>query len=128
MSTGDQSAEAARSVLGDVLDDSWDVQYGRWVPSSEPAQRYAVVRPVGGPNRTLVRNPILTVIFIGAVEDTPGAVRLAAEAFIKKVIGLPNQPQAIPGVASMETSEPTFSQTVEGRVSFEIVVNCTLSL
>lgn len=127
--TADIPGEATKALLEKALGTAdWLVQYGRWVPNGEPAQRYAVVRPVGGGSRTFVRNPILTVLFIGGEVDAPGVVRRAVEAFIELVIGVPNQPQKIPGLASMETSEPTFSQTADGRVTFETVITCTLSL
>lgn len=124
MTTGNATAEALKPIAEEVAD-GWRVQFGWLADASSPdakAQRFVLMRPVGGGGAVLVRRPIVSVVFIGAAGESPSVVSLTSEAFAERVR------QGVQGLTFAEVSEPTVSQTADGRPVAEVAVSSILSL
>ena len=108
------AADSVRTFIAPLLT-GWRIQFGRWVDGNT-ADRYAVLRPMGGLPAALVRRPTFTLILIGALNDPATVPSMAAEAIIEAM-------RADSGaLVSMEAGEPVFSNASDGRPIFEMSI------
>lgn len=121
MTTGNATAEALKPIAEEVAD-GWRVQFGWLADTRDQTERFVLMRPVGGGGAVLVRRPIVSVVFIGAAGESPSVVSLTSEAFAERVR------QGVQGLTFAEVSEPTVSQTADGRPVAEVAVSSILSL
>lgn len=123
MTTGNTVAEALKPILAAVAP-GWREQFGLWRDAGVPADRYAVVQPMGGPGAgSLVRRPITSVRFVGAVGDAAAVPSQVAEAFNAAL-----RAASPAGVMYSEGQEPVVTQAADGRPIAEVVVSSILSL
>jgi hypothetical protein len=123
LSTGNPVAEALKPILA-VVAPGWLEQFGPWRDTGAPADRYAVVQPMGGPGGgSLVRRPITSVRFVGAIGDSAAVPSQAAEAFNAAL-----RAASPVGVMYSEGQEPVMAQAADGRPIAEVVVSSILSL
>lgn len=123
MSTGHAAAEAIKPIAQAAVP-SWAVQFGLWLDSGEKGERYVVLRPIGGGSGSgLVRRPMLSAMFVGAVGDAAAVVTSAVDAFQRGV-----RSDVGPALVYAEVSEPVVMQTADGRPVAEVVVSSILSL
>ena len=115
------AADAIRAFIAPLLP-QWRVQFGRWTDGNK-ADRYAVIKPVGGLPAELIRQPQFTLTLIGAQvanEAGPGeqqAVAAKADEIIEAM-------RASSGaLVFMQPAEPVFMPTNDGRPVFEIAVS-----
>lgn len=108
-------ADAIKSVITPLLKD-WRIQYGRWT-DAEKGKRYAVVRPVGGGLATLVRRPQFTLLLIGAKDDSQTVPSMAADSIIEAMR------KKNGGLVCMRAGEPVYSNTDDGRHTYEFSVS-----
>jgi hypothetical protein len=123
LSTGNAAAEGLKTIAEGVAP-GWTAQFGLWRDSGNPAERYVVMRPIGGPGGgRLVRQPLISVMFVGATGDAAAVPSQVAEAFTAALrLGPVN------GVAYAEATEPTLTPTSDGRPVAEVVVSSIVSL
>ena len=113
------ASDALKDLLQPVLAD-WRFQFGRWTDSGKTF-RYAVLRPVGGPNAGLVRQPAFTLVLIGTATDP----RTASEAKAQEVI---NHLLTESGsLVFAETGEPVYWSTDDGRPVAELAINTIIN-
>lgn len=113
------TADALRLFIGPLLP-GWRVQFGRWQDGSK-ADRYAVIRPVGGQPAELVRRPQFTLSLIGADGDEAGVPGDAADTVIEAM-------RVSSGtLVFLEPAEPVFVPTNDGRAVFEIAISAITS-
>ena len=94
----------------------WRIQFGRWVDGSK-ADRYAVIRPVGGMPASLVRRPQFSILLVGAANDPASLPSIKAEAIIEAM-------RAGNGtLVVMTAGEPVYSTATDGRHIFEFPVS-----
>lgn len=122
MSTGHAAAEAIKPIAQAAVP-GWAVQFGLWLDSGEKVERYVVLRPIGGSGSGLVRRPMLSAMFVGAVGDAAAVVTSAVDAFQRGV-----RSDVGPALVYAEVSEPVVMQTADGRPVAEVVVSSILSL
>jgi hypothetical protein len=122
MTTGHAAAEAIKPIAQAAVP-SWAVQFGLWLDSGEKGGRYVVLRPIGGSGSGLVRRPMLSAMFVGAVGDAAAVVTSAVDAFQRGV-----RSDVGPALVYAEVSEPVVMQTADGRPVAEVVVSSILSL
>ena len=101
------AADALRAFVTPLLT-GWRIQFGRWVDGST-ADRYAVLRPVGGMPAALVRRPQFSLLLIGALNDPATVPSMAAEAIIE---AMRTESGAL---VLMEAGEPVFTYADDGR-------------
>lgn len=121
MTTSNAVAEALKPLAEEVAA-NWRVQFGWLADTRDTTARFVLMRPVGGGPAVHVRRPIVSVVFVGAVGDRSDASMLVSEAFAERVR------QGVTGLAFAEVSEPTVSQTDDGRPVAEVAVSSILSL
>jgi hypothetical protein len=109
------AADALRDFVTTALP-GWRVQFGRWVDGNK-ADRFAVIRPVGGGPAELVRRPQFTVSLIGAENEAAGIASTAADALIEAMR------TGSGSLVSLLPAEPVFMPTSDGRPIFEIAVS-----
>lgn len=94
----------------------WRIQFGRWLDGST-ADRYAVIRPVGGMPASLVRRPQFSLLLVAAANDPASLPSMAAEAIIEAM-------RAGNGdLVVMTAGEPVYLATDDGRHTFEFPVS-----
>lgn len=108
-------ADALRTFLTDLLPD-WRIQFGRWTDGST-ADKYAVIRPVGGLPAALVRRPEFTLTLIAAAGQAASVATEAAEVVIAAIGEDTTNP------LSMQAGEPVFSATTDGRAVCELAIS-----
>lgn len=109
------AADALRLFISPLLP-GWRVQFGRWQDGNK-SDRYAVIRPAGGPRAELVRRPQFTLSLIGADGDDDSVPGAAAEAVIEAM-------RVSSGtLVFLEPAEPVFVPTNDGRAVFEIAIS-----
>lgn len=109
-------ADALRDLFEPILP-GFDWQFGRW-QETEPKQRYAVLRPVGGIGAQLIRQPQFTLMLIGV----RGGDSFEISAAANKVVELCRE-RAPEAIAYVEAGEPVFVPTADGRPIFEIALS-----
>lgn len=109
------AADSIKAFITPLLT-GWRIQFGRWVDGNT-ADRYAVLKPVGGLPAALVRRPQFTLILIGALNDPATVPSMVAEAIIE-AIRLDSGT-----LVSMEAGEPVFSNADDGRPIFELAIS-----
>lgn len=122
MSTGHAAAEAIKPIAQAAVP-GWSVQFGLWLDSQVKGERYVVLRPIGGSGSGLVRRPMLSAMFVGAVGDAAAVTTSAVDAFQRGV-----RSDVGPALVYAEVSEPVVMQTADGRPVAEVVVSSILSL
>ena len=95
-------------------------QFGAWTDGA-PGDRFAVVRPDGGPRPDGVRRPRYSVILIGAIDQA--ATETAQDAEFVALDLRTNQS----GAVALLPSEPVFFSTAERRPVFEITVESIIN-
>lgn len=110
------AADALRNFLLPLLPSPWRIQFGRWTDGST-ADKYAVIRPVGGLPAALVRRPQFTVTLIGAANQAPSIPQAAAESIVEAMR------QSSGEVVFFEAGEPVYQATTDGRHVFEIAIS-----
>ena len=122
MTTGNVLADSLKPVLAAVAV-GWVLQFGYWQDTGDAGDRFAVVQAIGGAAATLVRTPIVSVRFVGAVGDAAAVPSRVAEAFCAALIdGAPA------GVSYAASTEPLTIPTADGRPVAEVVVSSIVSL
>jgi len=109
------AADSVRSFITPLLP-GWRIQFGRWTDGNT-ADRYAVIKPVGGMPAALVRRPSFTLTLIGALNDPASLPSMAAEAVIEAMRADSG------GLVLMEAGEPVFSNANDGRPIFELSIS-----
>jgi hypothetical protein len=113
------AADALRLFIA-PLRPGWRLQFGRWQDGSK-ADRYAVIRPVGGLPAELVRRPQFTLSLIGADGDVAAVPGDAADVVIEAMrLGSG-------GLVFLQPAEPVFVPTADGRAVFEIAISAITS-
>jgi hypothetical protein len=109
------AAVALRDFMEPLLP-GWKLQLGRWQDSSKQ-DRFAVIKPSGGPSAALVRRPQFAVLLIGAEGDGANLPAERADAVIEAM-------RASSGsIVFMQPSEPTYWPTHDGRPVSEFAVS-----
>lgn len=94
----------------------WRVQFGRWHDGSK-ADRYAVLRPVGGRMDGLVRRPQFTLMLVAALGD-------AQSVLDARFVQIYEAARAYRGdLVSIMLAEPVATYTHDGRAMIEVVVS-----
>lgn len=109
-------AEALRDLFEPILAADFDWQFGRW-EDTEPATRYAVLRPAGGAGAQLVRRPQFTLALIGTRGGDNAVLGQAASDVVELCR---NEAGAL---VYVEAGEPVFVPTADGRPIFEIALS-----
>jgi hypothetical protein len=123
LSTGNAAADALKTIA-EAAAPGWKTQFGLWRDTGLVADRFIVMRPIGGQGGgKLVREPLISVMFIGATTDAAAVVSVAAEAFNAALRG-----GAPAGLGYAEGLEPAVTLTQEGRPVAEVVVSTIVSL
>jgi hypothetical protein len=122
LSTGNPTADALKPVI-EAVAAGWILQFGLWRDSGSPTDRFVVVQPIGGAGAgRLVRQPLTSVWFVGAINDAPAVLSVVAEAFNAALL------VPISGLAYAEGTEPRMLPTAEGRPVAEVIVSSIVSL
>ncbi len=109
------AADALRNFILPLLT-GWRIQLGRWMDGNT-ADRYAVIRPVGGLPAALVRRPEFTVALIGAAGDAASVPQACADAIVEAMRTDSGD------VVLFQAGEPVFMATDDGRPVYEIAVS-----
>jgi hypothetical protein len=113
------AADAMREFIAPLVP-GWRIQFGRWMDGNK-ADRYAVVKPVGGLPAELVRRPQFTLSLIGADGDDASVAGNAADAIVEAM-------RVSSGtLVFLEPAEPVYVPTNDGRAVFEIAVSAITS-
>jgi hypothetical protein len=113
------AADAMREFIAPLVP-GWRIQFGRWMDGNK-ADRYAVVKPVGGLPAELVRRPQFTLSLIGADGDDASVALSAADAIVEAM-------RVSSGtLVFLEPAEPVYVPTNDGRAVFEIAVSAITS-
>lgn len=107
--------DAIRAVIGPLLP-GWRVQVGKWY-GDKAGDRYAVIKPAGGPLASLVRRPQFTLNLIGAEGDENTIPSDAADQIIEAMRASSG------GIVFLQPGEPVFMPTNDGRPGFEIAIS-----
>lgn len=109
------AADSIKAFIAPMLP-GWRIQFGRWLDGNT-ADRYAVIRPVGGMPASLVRRPQFSILVVGAVNDPASLPSMAADAIIEAM-------RASNGdLVVMTAGEPVYLATDDGRHTFEFPVS-----
>lgn len=109
------ATDAIRALIAPALA-GWRMQLGRW-DDGAPTDRFAVLRPAGGPKASIVRRPQFTLMLIGAKAAPATAVQAKAE----EIYQLANADRGT--LVLIEAGEPVFFSTDEGRPVFELAIS-----
>lgn len=109
-------AEALRDLFEPILAEDFAWQFGRW-EDTEPATRYAVLRPAGGAGAQLVRRPQFTLALIGSRGGDNAVIGAAATAVVELCRAQAGD------LVYVEAGEPVFVPTADGRPIFEIALS-----
>ena len=110
------AADALKDFITPLLT-GWRIQFGRWTDSTNPADRFAVIKPVGGGLATLVRRPQFTLILIGSKSDPAALPSMKADSIIE-AMRVSNG-----GLVCMRAGEPVYSSTDDGRHMYELSIS-----
>ena len=110
------AVDSLRAFLAPLLP-GWTVQFGRWNDTGVKTDRFAVIRPAGGPPAELVRRPQFTLALIGTTGEPVSAVSDAAETVIEAMRADAG------GLVFLQPAEPVYMPTSDGRPVFEIAVS-----
>lgn len=109
-------ADTLRDLIAPLLP-GWRIQFGRWRDDDAKDTRAAVIRPAGGGQAGLIREPQYTLAFIGAKQD---GAQVVAEAVHDVIEAL----RHMPGSATLFLfGEPVFVTTGDGRPLFDVAVS-----
>ena len=109
------AADSIRAFIAPHLT-GWRIQFGRWLDGNT-ADRYAVIRPVGGMPASLVRRPQFSILLVGAANDPASLPSIKAELIIEAM-------RAGNGdLVAMTAGEPVYLATDDGRHTFEFPVS-----
>lgn len=109
------ASDEVRAFIAPLLP-SWRVQFGRWVDGSK-ADRYAVLKRVGGLPAELVREPQFTLTLICAENEPASVGEAAADTVIEAM-------RASSGtLVFMQPAEPAYFATDDGRHVFEMAIS-----
>lgn len=110
------AADALKDFITPLLT-GWRIQFGRWTDSTNAADRFAVIKPVGGGLADLVRRPQFTLILIGSKSDPATVPSMGAESIIEAMR------VSSGALVSLQPGEPVCWATDDGRPVFEIAVS-----
>ena len=110
------AADALKDFITPLLT-GWRIQLGRWTDSTNPADRFAVIKPVGGGLAELVRRPQFTLLLIGAKADAATVPSMRAETIIEAMR------VSSGALVSLQPGEPVYLATDDGRPIFEIAIS-----
>jgi hypothetical protein len=94
----------------------WRIQFGRWLDGNT-ADRYAVIRPVGGMPASLVRRPQFSILLVSAANDPASLPSIKADLIIEAMRA------GNGGLVVMTAGEPVYLATDDGRHTFEFPVS-----
>ncbi len=109
------ASSALRALLTPKLA-GWRVQFGRWIDNGG-SDRYAVLRPMGGPGVGLVRRPAFSLMLIGNATDPA----TGPEAKAHELIDLLKDDSG--SLAFVEPAEPVYWATDDGRPVAEFAIS-----
>lgn len=111
------ACEAVREIVEPLLP-GWLVQLGAWDDSRDQAkvERYAVIRPAGGPFDGLVRRPSLSLYLIGRAGGDVLEVQRAADSIVETLRTQSGR------VVHLQAAEPAFMPTADRRPVFDIAI------
>ena len=109
------ASDALRAFITPLLP-GWRIQFGRWTDGNT-ADRYAVIRPVGGMPAELVRQPQFSLMLVGALDDADQVPDAAAHSLIEAMRTSSGQ------LVFMQPSEPVYQATNDGRPVFELSIS-----
>lgn len=109
------ASTALRALLEPKLA-GWRFQFGRWTDGAK-TDRYAVLRPMGGPGVALVRRPAFSLMLIGNVTDPA----TGPEAKAQELIDLLKDDAG--SLAFVEPAEPVYWATDDGRPVAEFAIS-----
>lgn len=110
------AADALKDFITPLLT-GWRIQLGRWTDSTNPTDRFAVIKPVGGGLAELVRRPQFTLLLIGAKADAATVPSMKAESIIEAMR------VSSGALVSLQPGEPVYLATDDGRPIFEIAIS-----
>lgn len=113
------ASESLRQLLHPVLV-GWRFQFGRWIDSGK-SDRYAVLKPMGGPLAGLVRQPAFSLVLIGAGSDPVTAPESKAQDVIGKLLDESGS------LVFAQPGEPIYWATDDGRPVAEITINTIIN-
>jgi hypothetical protein len=111
------AGDSLRALLLELFPTGWKHQFGRWLDSDVKTYRYIVVRPVGGVNAGLLRQPAFVVAVVGADGDQSLFVHGVAEQIVSAIRGATGE------LPFFQAGEPVFMATSDNRTVFEIAVS-----
>ena len=109
------AATALEALLAPKLD-GWRFQFGRWADKGS-GDRYAVLRPMGGPRVGLVRRPAFSLMLIGSAQDPATGPDAKAQELIDLL------KDATGSLAFIEPGEPVYWPTGDGRPVAELAIS-----
>lgn len=113
------TADELQALLSGTLA-GWRFQFGRWTDGAK-TDRYAVLRPMGGPKAELVRAPAFSLALIGnATDPTTGPNAKAQE-----VISLLTRNSG--SLVFAQPGEPVYWATDDGRPVAEIAISTIIN-
>ncbi|MFD2756388.1 phage tail termination protein [Comamonas terrae] len=108
-----------RQLLLPVLG-GWRFQFGRWTDGGK-SDRYAVLRPMGGPGGSLVRRPAFSLMLIGSGID---AATVADDKAQEVIALLANESGSL---VFAQPGEPVYWATDDGRAVAELPINTIIN-
>lgn len=121
MTIDDSLREFIQSKL--PVNPAYRLQYGAW-KSGVAADKFVVIRPIGGAPISLIRDPIYSIVFIGAVDQSATELKVVADSIRLAVLTDYKRGD----IVNMTASEPAFFQTDDGRPVYELTLNLTVTL
>ena len=111
------ASDALRNLITPLLP-GWRMQFGQFVErGGDGADRFCVIKPVGGPPAELMRRPAFTVALIGSRDEGVSACDEAANAIVELMRTSSGT------LVFMQPGEPVFMPTSDGRPVIEIAVS-----
>jgi hypothetical protein len=109
------ASDALRAFITPLLP-GWRIQFGRWTDGNT-ANRYAVIKPMGGLPIALVRRPQFSLMLIGALGESAQVTEDAAQTVIAAM-------QADNTLETfMQPGEPVYWNTNDGRHVEELAIS-----
>lgn len=113
------ASEALRQLLTPALA-GWRFQFGRWTDGGS-TDRYAVLRPMGGPAAGLVRKPAFSLVLIGKKTDAAMTPEGKAQELIALLMN------EVGSLAFIEPGEPVYWATDDGRPVAELAISTIMN-